>query len=511
MLRARRWEIVAFSVTCCSLAALAAFQRWPGLNPSSLYLDDQWAASLIKAGSPGIWWEIMPQIPLGFLLIIKALFHAGGRTDLSLQILSFVCGLLQVPAMGLVAWMLTGRMSLGLLAAALCVLCPGFGEFATRVKPYTLESLLTTAIIGLSIPWARRGDVKALRTLICAALASLMFSFTVLVVSVCLVGTIYAFHAWNERRVVRCWAEAGWIAALVVGSILTYLFMARKQTNWSLIEFWEPYYLPWQSARATLNFLGAKGLDAIRLAFPETLSAYVPWLVAAGLVGALAVKETRLIGLAFMSFYAALLIMAALKMYPMGGGRTDIFGYPVSLLAATSVFVPVLRAKRIGRAVGALAALATLLLVWEGKDRRFPYINANDSKAAIQFLAGHIRDEDGLIVYPHANWAIAYYGKWPYRVIPDDRVANNFSTMILRDRTLTLPSGVGRIQYWNHPDVLAPFLEDFASHEIPAIYYLSTSNPIDLGVAQLFHNHAYRIDPNNSFGMFTVTKFVKVH
>ena len=87
MLRARRWEIVAFSVTCGSLAALAAFQRWPGLNPSSLYLDDQWAASLIKAGSPGIWWEIMPQIPLGFLLIIKALFHAGGRTDLSLQIL----------------------------------------------------------------------------------------------------------------------------------------------------------------------------------------------------------------------------------------------------------------------------------------------------------------------------------------------------------------------------------------------------------------------------------------
>src|SRR5437867_7109994 len=63
MLRARRWEIVAFSVTCGSLAALAAFQRWPGLNPSSLYLDDQWAASLIKAGSPGIWWEIMPQIP----------------------------------------------------------------------------------------------------------------------------------------------------------------------------------------------------------------------------------------------------------------------------------------------------------------------------------------------------------------------------------------------------------------------------------------------------------------
>src|SRR5206468_10157984 len=53
--------------------------------------------------------------------------------------------------------------------------------------------------------------------------------------------------------------------------------------------------------------------------------------------------------------------------------------------------------------------------------------------------------------------------------------------------------------------------EDFASREIPAIYYLSTSNPIDLGIAQLFHNHAYRIDPNNSFGMFTVTKFVKVH
>src|SRR5438093_1522008 len=342
MLRARRWEIVAFSVTCCSLAALAAFQRWPGLNPASLYLDDQWVASLIKAGSLGIWWEIMPQIPLGFLLIIKALFHSGGRTALSMQILS-----------------------------------------------------------------------------------------------VCLVGTIYAFHACNERRVVRSWAEAGWIAALVVGSILTYLFMARKQTNWSLIEFWEPYYLPWQSARATLNFLGAKGLDAIRLAFPETLSAYVPWLVAAGLVGALVVKETRLIGLAFMSFYAALVVMAALKMYPMGGGRTDIFGYPVSLLAATSVFVPVLRAKRIGRAVGALAALATLLLVWEGKDRRFPYINANDSKAAIQFLAGHIRDEDGLIVYPHANWAIAYYGKWPYRVIPDDRVATNFSTMILRDRPMT--------------------------------------------------------------------------
>src|SRR5207249_11466441 len=139
-----------------------------------------------------------------------------------------------------------------------------------------------------------------------------------------------------------------WIAALVVESILTYLFMARKQTNWSLIEFWESFYLPWQSARATLNFLGAKGLGAIRLAFPETLSAYVPWLVAAGLVGALVVKETRLIGLAFMAFYAALLIMAALKMYPMGGGRTDVFGYPVSLSVATSVVVPATRANAVG-------------------------------------------------------------------------------------------------------------------------------------------------------------------
>src|SRR6266700_336855 len=109
---------------------------------------------------------------------------------------------------------------------ALCAL-PGLRRVRDAREAVYARSLLTTAIIGLSIPWARRGDVKALRILICAALASLMFSFTVLVVSVCLVGTIYAFHAWNERRVVRSWAGAGWIAALVVGSILTYLFMAR--------------------------------------------------------------------------------------------------------------------------------------------------------------------------------------------------------------------------------------------------------------------------------------------
>ncbi len=70
-----------------AVTVVALVQRWPGLNPSSLYLDDVWAAFLVKAAGAGEILEVRPPAPLGFLAVLKTLRAALGDRAWVLQVL----------------------------------------------------------------------------------------------------------------------------------------------------------------------------------------------------------------------------------------------------------------------------------------------------------------------------------------------------------------------------------------------------------------------------------------
>ena len=69
-------------------------------------------------------------------------------------------------------------------------------------------------------------------------------------------------------------------------------------------------------------------------------------------------RSSRTVGIFFGLFYLQVLAAAALGIYPLQGGRTSMFIYPVTLFLACAGLVVLTSFRR----VTALSALATCLL-----------------------------------------------------------------------------------------------------------------------------------------------------
>ena len=90
------------------------------------------------------------------------------------------------------------------------------------------------------------------------------------------------------------------------------------------------------------------------------------------------------------------------------------------------------------------------------------------------YINNHVKPEEGLIIYPHAMWAMGYYGKWDVRFEKTQYVAHNFDTYINRPHTLCLPSSIDGVQYWVMPQVLIPKIREFLAKGYESIFFLET-------------------------------------
>ena len=124
-----------------SFYMLVAFvMRQSGLNPNSLWLDDQWVATLIKSESLIDILTIQVPVSVGFLIIIKFFYSIINDPELSLQIFPFLCGLIQIPIIAILGKQLTNKYSIGLIMALFLVFSPEISTYSLRVKSYTLDS-----------------------------------------------------------------------------------------------------------------------------------------------------------------------------------------------------------------------------------------------------------------------------------------------------------------------------------------------------------------------------------
>ena len=144
-----------------SLYVLVAYvMRQSGLNPNSLWLDDQWVATLIKTQT---WLELFTvhvPIPIGFALILKFFHSIISDPEFSLQIFPFFCGLVQIPLIAILGKQLTGRYSIGLIMAFLLVFSPEISTYSLRVKTYTLDSLIIICLILGQVNWLKTGKIN---------------------------------------------------------------------------------------------------------------------------------------------------------------------------------------------------------------------------------------------------------------------------------------------------------------------------------------------------------------
>jgi hypothetical protein len=454
----------------CLLLAVAALTVWsvwlrtPGLDPRSLWQDDQWVGIVARRMTLGDYWMTSPPVPPGFVVVLGVVGRVFADPEWPLQMVPLACGVAQVP---LIAWLtlrLTGSASLSVLAAALLVADPLLSDHLVRVKQYSLESLVTILLLLLGTWVAERPERRRTTVLAVAACLAILFSFSAVFVGGALI-LAFLVNALVSRP--RPDSLAGMLipSLTFAGGVAVVCFPLLAAARPSLVNMWGHRYLPITNPDAVLSFIVENGAAFVRGQFPPALS-WAGALTILGLGLAAVRPSTRWVGLAGVVLVCELLAASALKAYPFGGGRTDVFSHGLTIVLAClpiALLIPSRKAPRV--AANAVVVVAALVVVTSlARPTRYP---PRRDAELVHRIQETLRSDDGLLLHPSAALAAGYYWQGQIRVHPYERLCG-FVVDIVRPGAMTL-----RIEPWRL-DVadVASQLEPFLSAKRPRIFYL---------------------------------------
>lgn len=457
------------------LAAIFLLRGWPAIDPPSLWLDDEWVAVLVDAAPAGFLFGAPVPCPPGFVLLLRGARALLGGSDAALQALPFACGAIQIPLLGALAFRLTGNAALGLLAATLLCGNPVLAAFSARVKPFSLDALASIVLLLLAAACLRRPRAAAYAALCATAAIAPLFSFPAIFLGPILV--VAAASALARRRdggATPLRRAAGWgLAAtgLAVAAIAGTVLLGRG--NPSLFVHWRKFYLPLGDVAQLPGFLAGAGQRFFTLAFPAPL-AFLALLVPAGLWALWARREDRPLAPALAAFYLAVAAASALQRFPVGGGRTDLFAHPVTILLAVAA-VGTLGA-RLRAAPLVAAAIAVGALAWTLREGPVRYPPTGDA-VMVRRAAAEIEAGDGLVVYPWSNWAVAHYGPWRVRLTAVGDSTSGYYAEPERAQTLVLRETLAGAKFEADPAVVERQLRGYLAQAPPRLHYVALWGP----------------------------------
>jgi hypothetical protein len=472
----------AFRIAAAALVGVVAVRtvaaRWAGLNPESLWYDDVvWAA---VAWAPDVWTtlSVPAHAPPLFFLLLRVARGVFRDPEWSMQLLPFVCSIAAIPVMAAVAWRLTRSAGLSVLAAGLTALNPLLAHYSLFVKQYAVDFLVTASLLAGGIAVLRNDviDLRAFTRLAVGAGLVIGLSMTSVFTSAPIVA-LGTWRGWRERRdrsAVAVASVAYWVL------LLTSFLAFRGRTNEALRgqRVFASRFMPADSLADAWGFLTTSGRRVLETSLPSWLEtdllqpAPVSWtlpFLALGLAWLLSRRSTRAIGLAVAGFYASVVLASALRVYPLGAGRTDIFAFPVGIalfvagVHAATAGLPAREAFR-----GALALIVAAIAL--AAPIRATYFPVNDVPL-VHRVAAEAAPEDAVVLSPHGTHFAAYYGPWPVVIEPSAEHTSGTRALILRPRTLHLPPEDRRP---------APFIREFLAGEPPdRVWYLAFRTPAE--------------------------------
>ena len=208
-------------------------------------------------------------------------------------------------------------------------------------------------------------------------------------------------------------------------------------------------------------------------------------------------------GIFVVLFYFLFLVLSGLRVYPIRGIRTDIFSYPVVIIMIGLGFnmviihsnecliklvrrsrnvITMIQLNNLLKCTDIMFILAVILCsTWFINTRvndRYYYVS-NEDKKAVYYLNDNLPDNSGLIIYPHAMWAVGYYGRWATENIYGYRnnvgVGHNFDTHIKRSNTLNFSTMIDGNIFTNAPNKNIKIVNEYLKDDMNDIYLLITS------------------------------------
>jgi hypothetical protein len=188
-------------------------------------------------------------------------------------------------------------------------------------------------------------------------------------------------------------------------------------------------------------------------------------------------RELRPLGFAIILFYGGVFMASALSLYPLGAARIDVYSYPVSIFCSVAGF----RAVASNFRVYILINLVTIYLIVSSMSLcgtiRYP---VNSSRKTVQLLEKYEQAGDTVIVYPWANWALGFYGKWLPVFVNVSDSTNSFYIEVERMRTHILRESWRGMDFRTSPEIVASQLGFLSEHPAKVIYVASSAHNAEL-------------------------------
>lgn len=424
-LRTRRLLIL---LSLCVGAALRLLQY--GVN-RSLWLDEALVvSSVLGRDAAGLLTRPLDYgqtAPAGFLLLVKGATALLGAGEYALRLVPLLAGLAALALFPSVARRYVSGPA-RTVALALFALAPFLVYYSSEVKQYSLDALVSLAVLAVAADlYARRRRAAPLALAVGVVGVWLSQPAVFMLAGA---GLVLAADALRRREWPRVWMLAGIGAAWLASFGGSYAVSRRTLADPEYMQaFWRygfmPFSadaLPWLAGRVARMFrepLGVIGNDPLPwLGTLQAIAGFV--LLAAGIVWMARARRVRLalLGLPFILMVGA----AAVHAYPFGGnylssGRVLIFLLPalVLVMGEGAVRLARLRPRRAGLAAAAAAVALALAPSLGYAVAGVPHVRA-EIKPLLDYAAENRRPGDILYVYYNARPQYEYYAArygWP--------------------------------------------------------------------------------------------------
>jgi hypothetical protein len=399
------------AAVCGVLTIASALLRVSPMGPSSLWVDDAWQALVGKVGSLADVWHI-GLTAKGFSLVLSAWLHIFGLSSWSAQALPFLLGVAGPPLLYVVARHFGLSRVSALLAAGLLLVSPGHMTYSSRVKPYTADALLAVLLLDrahrvLTRPFDGRRWIE----LSVVGVISVFISAGVAPVAAAAVGA-GVLAAFLERRAIPRVAVVC-IAGLGAFAAVWWVAIIRPAINPALHDYWNYRYIFFNHGLSQGLTDSVSRVTAVSFGF-SSLPKVLTTVLLLGTACVVLVRRPA-VGVLLVTPTVLAYLLAVLQVAPLGD-RTDIYLYPSLALLAAIAFqeLPFTRPEFAvtGAAVLAVAVAATL-------PHPDPY-QQEDIRPLVAQLWSQLQPGDAVIVYPDAQYALAYYSPWSFQVRPTD-------------------------------------------------------------------------------------------
>lgn len=480
------------------LSILAVMTRLPAWDPPTLFLDDLWQGILSRLPF-ATQWEYRSSSPFGFTALQSLILSLFQDPEKGVQAIPFFGGIATIPLAAWGAWLVTRQPWAAVFAASLLAASPSLAAFSMRGKHYSIDALSVALLLILMVRTnlAKQG----LSSFSVVAICVLPFSFASSIVSTLFVNSFILFRllqygTWtNRKKELATWA--GFHLALA----LFYLLVLNRQRNPALVLYWSDHF-PHSLAQMGSGFetlLQGVIPGALRTPSPKLylLLGVGILLMATALISLLRTRTHRAMGLALFLVYPAVGTMAALRLYPLGGLRTDIFTYPVTALLLATGLAQLTRSLMRNRAA-TLAGLGTCLILgilairpeFLGMEIRYPRNPSGQNLVSI--IEQTFQPGDTLIVQPHKTFLLCYYTTWPIKIQPCDFYATTFNPVVNMEGVHTLS---GFIDYQADPTLLDPELDLILGRQHRRVFLFAENNKAGLHIRRRLQTAGYQGQP----------------